>query len=208
VETHFEEQEVLEAVVAAIPAMADYVAAIPDAQRTIALEALERHYLQTAQNLGSSEGPARMWVSAVMLHLEEQMERATQRRLTSFFAALPDERYGLSEKLLTRITGALALLVISPLIAFMWVGLKLEHSGPAIVLRKTGQGKLKACRFAVGSGWVSRFVIRADLREIPQLWHLVNGDIVLRFRDFAEIVRRGPNNGSYRQSEERATTFH
>jgi hypothetical protein len=48
---HFEGQEVLEAVVAGIPAMADFIAAMPDGQRAIALDALERHYLQTAQNL-------------------------------------------------------------------------------------------------------------------------------------------------------------
>jgi hypothetical protein len=47
---HFEGQEVLEAVVAGIPAMADFIAAMPDGQRAIALDALERHYLQTAQN--------------------------------------------------------------------------------------------------------------------------------------------------------------
>jgi hypothetical protein len=29
------------------------------------------------------------------------------------------------------------------------------------------------------------------LRDAPQLWHLVNGDTVLRFKDFAEVVRPG-----------------
>ncbi len=56
----FEGQEVLEAVEAGIPEMARYVAAFPKGQRTIALDALERHYLRTVRNLGRAEEPARI----------------------------------------------------------------------------------------------------------------------------------------------------
>jgi hypothetical protein len=187
----FEGQEVLEAVVAGIPPMADYIAALPEGQRTIALEALERHYLQIVQNFGHADGPARQWVSAVMLHLREQLETATIQPVTGFAGYLPDKEYSLAEKTLTRATGALALLAVSPLIAFVWVGLKLERFGPAIDTRTTGRGNLKDYSFVLGSGWISRFVLRADLRDAPQLWHLVNGDTVLRFKDFAEVVRPG-----------------
>ena len=62
----FEEPEVLEAAVAGIPAIAEFIAAMPNGQRAIALAALERHYLETAEDWGCSEGPARMWVSAMM----------------------------------------------------------------------------------------------------------------------------------------------
>src|SRR5271169_287563 len=136
----FEGQEVLEAVVAGIPAMADYIAALPEGRRTIALDALEHHYLQTVQNLGGADEPARMWVSAVMLHLRKQIETATKQPLTGFAGYLPDKDYSLAEKLLTRATGALALLAVSPLIALVWVGLKFERFGPAMDTRTTGQG--------------------------------------------------------------------
>ena len=61
-----EVNDVLDATVASIPAMADYVAALPDGQRATALEALERHYLQTAQSLGGTEEPSRTWVASVL----------------------------------------------------------------------------------------------------------------------------------------------
>lgn len=187
----FEGQEVLQAVEAGIPEMAHYVAALPNGQRTIALDALQRHYLRTVRNLGRAEEPSRLWVSAVMLHLREQMEQVAEEHTTIFIGSPPDEHYSLAEKILTRATGALALLAVSPLIAFVWVGLKFERFGPAVDTRTTGRGNLKDYRFVLGSGWISRLVLRANLRDAPQLWHLVNGDTVLRFKDFAEVVRLG-----------------
>ncbi len=187
----FEGQEVLQAVEAGIPEMAHYVAALPNGQRTIALDALQRHYLRTVRNLGRAEEPSRLWVSAVMLHLREQMEQVVEEHMTIFIGPPPDENYSLAEKILTRATGALALLAVSPLIAFVWVGLKFERFGPAVDRRTTGRGNLKDYRFVLGSGWISRLVLRANLRDAPQLWHLVNGDTVLRFKDFAEVVRPG-----------------
>jgi hypothetical protein len=187
----FEGQEELEAVVAGIPAMADHIEAMPDGERAIALDALERHYRQTAQNLGCTEGPARTWASAVMLLLRERMQQTTKPGTTGFAGAQPDEDYSLAEKILTRVTGALALLAVSPLAALIWIGLKLERPGPAIDLRTARLGNFKAYRFVLGSGWVSRVVRRANLQTIPTLWHLLNGDNVLRFEDFAKIVSSG-----------------
>ena len=162
---HFEGQEVLEAVVAGIPAMADFIAAMPDGQRAIALDALERHYLQTAQNLGCAEPPARMWASAVMLHLRDRMEQMTEPGTTGFVGDRPDEDYSLAEKILTRATGALALLVVSPLIAFVWVGLKLERPGPAIDIRTARRGSLKAYRFVLGG--LPRSLLNFVKRPLP-----------------------------------------
>lgn len=179
--------EVLEATVAGIPAMANYVAALPDGQRAIALEALERHYLQTVQNLGGTEGPARTWVSTVMFHLKEQIEQLTEPRLRAFVGDRPKEDNSLAEEILSRATGVLALLLLSPLIAIIGVGLKLERSGPAIKMRK--HGGTEAYQFLLGSGRVSRFVHLTGSQATLNLWHLLNGDKVLRFKDFAEIVR-------------------
>jgi hypothetical protein len=70
----FEGQEAPESIVASLPEMAEYVSSIPDGQKATALDALERHYLQTALGLGYSEEPARSWVAALMAHLREQLE--------------------------------------------------------------------------------------------------------------------------------------
>jgi len=70
----FEGQEALELIVASLPVMAEYVSSMPKVQKATALDALERHYLQTALGLGYSEEPARSWVAALMAHLREQLE--------------------------------------------------------------------------------------------------------------------------------------
>jgi hypothetical protein len=70
----FEGQEALELIVASLPVMVEYVSSIPKVQKATALDALERHYLQTALGLGYSEEPARSWVAALMAHLREQLE--------------------------------------------------------------------------------------------------------------------------------------
>jgi lipopolysaccharide/colanic/teichoic acid biosynthesis glycosyltransferase len=87
----------------------------------------------------------------------------TEQRVTGFVGDRPSEGYSLVEKILTRATGALTLLVVSPLIAFAWFGLKLERPGPVIELRTTNQKNVKAYKFVLGPGWASRFVRRADL---------------------------------------------
>jgi len=182
-------QEVLEWIVAALPEMADYIGSIPDGQKATALAALESHYMKTAINLGYSEEPARMWVAAVMAHLQEQLDLTTERWPAIAVVAKPGPDYTFAEILLTRVIGALVLLLASPLIALIWAGLKVERPDPAIAMRATEQRSVKFYSFVLGSGWVSRFVRRADLRSIPMLWHLVNGDTVLRFKDLATIIQ-------------------
>jgi hypothetical protein len=189
VASNFEGQETLEAVVASLPKMAEYLASIPDRQKTAAADALERHYLQTALGLGCSEEPARIWVAALMAHVQERLELMTRQGPVISVAAQPKEGNSLIEILLTRAIGAVVLLLASPLIALIWIGLKLERADPAIGLRATKQGSLTAYSFVLGSGWVSRLVRHADLQSTPMLWHLVNGDAVLRFKHFAAIIR-------------------
>jgi hypothetical protein len=187
--SRFEGQDILEAAVASIPALADYIAAVPEKQRAVALEAAERHYLGVAQNLGCTDEPAVRWTSALMSNLRERVEQiADQRRLAS--ASAPRRKdYSLAEKFLTRATGALALMLVSPIMAFIWIGLKAERPDPAIGLRTIKEGGPTAYSFVLGSGWVSRIVRRAELQSMPSLWHLLNGDTVLQFKNFAEVIQ-------------------
>jgi hypothetical protein len=90
------------------------------------------------------------------------------------------------EKIVTRAIGGLLLVLISPILLFIWIGLKAERADPAITMRTTG--RLSTYSFVLGSGWISSFVRRAELRALPSIWHLVNGDTVLRFEDLARII--------------------
>jgi hypothetical protein len=150
------------------------------------LAALENHYLKTAKDLGYSEEPARAWVAVLIAHLQEQLEEISEHSPPSVLGAAPKRNFGLADELLTRIIAAVVLTVASPLIGFIWSGLKLEHSGPAIELRKAEDGCPQIYCFVLGSGW---FVRWANLQSLPSLWHLLNGDTVLRSRDLARIVQ-------------------
>jgi hypothetical protein len=187
--SRFEGQDILETAVASIPALADYIAAIPEMQRLVALHAAERHYLETARSLGCTDEPAVRWSSALMSNLRDRVEQIANQRALAAVIASRRKDYSWAEKILTKAIGALALLVASPLIAFIWIGLKAERPDPAIRLRRIKEGRLTAYSFVLGSGWVSRIVRRTELRSIPSLWHLLNGDTVLGFEDFAEIVQ-------------------
>ena len=187
--SRFEGQDILEAAVASIPALADYIAAVPEKQRMVALGAAERHFLETARNLGCTDEPAVRWTSALMSNLRERVEQIANQKPLAQASASRRKDYSLAEKFLTKATGALALMVVSPVIAFIWIGLKAERPDPAIGLRTIKEGRLTAYSFVLGSGWVSRIVRRAELRSIPSLWHLLNGNTVLGFKDFAEIIQ-------------------
>ncbi len=69
-----EEEEVLEAAVAGIPRVAQAIAETPAEQRAKALEAAERSYQQTVQDLGYEEGRVQSWVAAVMLRLQTEVK--------------------------------------------------------------------------------------------------------------------------------------
>jgi len=70
-----EEEEILEAVVAGIPRVAEVVASIAEEDRGRALEAAARSYWETVRNLGYEEGPVQSWVSAVMLRLQTEVKK-------------------------------------------------------------------------------------------------------------------------------------
>ena len=92
-----EVQEAMESIVASLPAIAQHVSSIPDGQKATALDALERHYLQTALGLGYSEEPARSWVAALMAHLQEQLELISMMQIQ---LDIQNERIASHEKLI------------------------------------------------------------------------------------------------------------
>ncbi len=73
---------------------------------------------------------------------------------TTFIGSPPDEHFSLAERILTGATGAVAILVVCPLMALVWIGLEAERPGPAIDLRATRIGGIKGYRFVLGSGWI------------------------------------------------------
>src|SRR5271167_632682 len=100
--SHIEVQDVLESAVAGIPEMADHIATLPDGQKAIALDALERHYAITAKNVGGADGPSRLWASAVVLRIREEMEQISEKAQISFVGVWSPEESSLAEKILTR----------------------------------------------------------------------------------------------------------
>jgi hypothetical protein len=77
-----EEEKILEAAVAGIRKVADAVASVPEEDRPRVLDAVKSTYLQTILDLGYEEGPAKGWVSAMMLRLQAEVteqETAKQR---------------------------------------------------------------------------------------------------------------------------------
>jgi hypothetical protein len=186
-------EHALKAAADSIPVLAEYIATIPNAKREVALVAAERHYLEVARSLGSTEEPALRWARALMSDLNEKIEQIADRGPIAAMPSRSGDDFNFAEKLLTRVTGALALLVVSPVIALVWIGLKAERGDPAISLRTTNHVSVKTYSFVLGSGWVSCIVRYAELQSIPSLWNLLNGDIVLKLKDLAQVVQIAPS---------------
>jgi len=76
-------EEVLEAAVAGISRVALAIAEISTEHRAKALEAAERSYRHTVQELGYEEGPVQSWVSAVMLRMQREVrnQEATKQKM-------------------------------------------------------------------------------------------------------------------------------
>ena len=68
-----DEDDLLSAAIAGVPRVAELIATVPVEERTRALEAAEKSYLETAHALGYQDADAQQWASAVMsrLRLEE-----------------------------------------------------------------------------------------------------------------------------------------
>lgn len=71
-----EADNILSAVIAGLPKVAELIATIPEEQRPQALDAAEQSYLRTARELGYEGEDALQWVSAVMLKL--RLEHASE----------------------------------------------------------------------------------------------------------------------------------
>ena len=63
------EDEVLSVAIAGVPKVAEFIARVPMQDRSRALNAAEKSYLETANTLGYHAAEAQQWVSAVMSRL-------------------------------------------------------------------------------------------------------------------------------------------
>ena len=179
---HRQPATTLESDATEVPTVAQIIASMNAGAQAEALKAAEQYYWETALDSGCADEAARAWVTNLLSHLQAQIEQMREKQIPAF---LQDE-YGLTEKILTKLIGALLIFMASPLILFIWVGLKAERADPAITMRTTGG--LTTYSFVLDSGWFSSLVRRAELRALPSLWHLVNGDTVLRLKDLAWII--------------------
>jgi hypothetical protein len=78
-----EGDEVLSEALAGVPRVAELIATVPDEDRSRALEAVEKSYIQTAQTLGYQDADAQQWASAVMSRLLIEENGCKLRMLTS-----------------------------------------------------------------------------------------------------------------------------
>lgn len=89
------EEKALEAIVAGIRHIAAVITAIPVENRTKALDAAERSYLQTMRDLGLEETASQTWASAAMRRLQSQLaereDLAEQKMLKKLYSELTDQ---------------------------------------------------------------------------------------------------------------------
>ena len=78
-----QEDEVFSAAIAGIPRVAEFIATVPDEDRSRVLEAAEKSYIDTAHSLGYETADAQQWASAVMSRLLIEENSYKLRMLTS-----------------------------------------------------------------------------------------------------------------------------
>jgi hypothetical protein len=78
-----DEDEILSAAIAGVPRVAELIATVPAEDRSRALEAAEKSYLETAHTLGYQDADAQKWASAVMSRLRIEEDSYKLRMLTS-----------------------------------------------------------------------------------------------------------------------------
>lgn len=61
-------------VVAGLPGVAEVMASVPEAKRSLALDAAEQSYLRIARDAGYDEAEAQEWTSAVMVRLRAEAQ--------------------------------------------------------------------------------------------------------------------------------------
>ena len=69
-----QENQFLEIAVAAIPKIAELIAALPSEERAGALEVTERRFLRSAKEFGCAESGSQNWTAAVMRILQDRVE--------------------------------------------------------------------------------------------------------------------------------------
>ena len=77
-----DEDEILSAAIAGVSKVAELIATVPAEERTRALEAAEKSYLETAHNLGYQDADAQQWASVVMSRLRIEEDSYKLRMLT------------------------------------------------------------------------------------------------------------------------------
>jgi hypothetical protein len=78
-----DEDEILSAAIAGVPRVAELIAMVPAEDRSRALLAAEKSYLETAHTLGYQDADAQQWASTVMSRLQIEEDSYKLRMLTS-----------------------------------------------------------------------------------------------------------------------------
>jgi hypothetical protein len=78
-----DQDEALSAALAGVPKVAEFIATVPAEDRSRALEAAEKSYLETANALGYEDADARQWASTVMSRLRMEEDSFKLRMLTA-----------------------------------------------------------------------------------------------------------------------------
>jgi hypothetical protein len=78
-----DKDEVLSVALAGVPMVAELITTVPAEERTRALEAAEKSYLETAHTLGYQDADAQQWASVVMSRLLIEEDSYKLRMLTS-----------------------------------------------------------------------------------------------------------------------------
>ena len=78
-----DEDDVLSATIAGVPRVAELIAIAPAEERTRALEAAEKSYLENAHALGYKDADAQQWASAVISRLRIEEDSYKLRMLSS-----------------------------------------------------------------------------------------------------------------------------
>ena len=66
--------EALQGVINGLPRVAEAIAAVPAAERSKALTAVEESYRQSALDLGYNDGEAQAWLAAIIFRLRSDVQ--------------------------------------------------------------------------------------------------------------------------------------
>jgi hypothetical protein len=72
-----EQDKIFANVVTGLRQVAEVITELPEARRSVALDAAAQSYLNTARQLGYAEEDAQQWASAVMERLHQDMKGAS-----------------------------------------------------------------------------------------------------------------------------------